>query len=675
MSVEYEFISASGNLTLTADNDLISHNPVRVHTGISDNRATFAYDESIIPYVKRQNRCNVTIDGSVVWTGYPVDLDINENQGTMTVTFDGIGKRLEETRPDYDSLGGSLNYSNIALDDAIDDYWSRTPFTNYTVTAQQTEIIIEDQQVHEANTTAEFESLFSPTDSDAVVAENDTYRPAQIAWTTDSDSFTTSGTGLISDPEFSGGDAEVLDSDGDTISISIDVEHTIPTDEFALYVRFTSGFPGENTNGPGIVVDFNGESWQPVADSAGFSGLEWLDIANNSFGTSELYSGAEVSPGTYTLTLTASGTGTDGQSIDVLAPLDNRFSVTLDNDNGGSSGYLDGPELYPGQVESISNTVGVSFNIVNSTVRSTIDDTSSNQRISVSNDGGATYTDFPNTTTVDFDYADAGREAKLKVRLGRYGTRTGVTPLTGHLAQTLSSISHTIDGDDLVVIDDLELSRNHFDNLKTLHDYGDFLWVIEHSADSISNMTVSSFNRGAETRPKPTEFDEPISINQQIVGGTYYNSIYLQGALVGGSRPTAEVKNQDAINEDDREISPGVLRDPDITTEAGADFRATALLSRAQDNNNVSGSITIPPVITNPGYARNTPLEQLSSDWGTNWGTNWGGGTEPRTVERISFSEGDNQTQATVDFVNPTEQLANDISELRRSARNIGDRV
>jgi hypothetical protein len=321
---------------------------------------------------------------------------------------------------------------------------------------------------------------------------------------------------------------------------------------------------------------------------------------------------------------------------------------------------LDGPELYPSGLEIETNIFETDFNIVKSDVTSTWDDTTGNQALSVSNDGGVTYTDFNNTTIASHDYDGAGREARVKFTLDRYGTRTDATPQTGYLTQTVDSFTHTVDLNDLAVIVDLELSKNHFDNLQNLHAKGDFIWAITHSDDAIENIEVESFARGEQTKSLPVSNEKESA--PKIAAKNYYNSIYLQGRLVNGTRPTSEVKDDDRIAEDGREISPGVLRDLDISTEAGADYRANTLLNRATQNNALRGQKVYPARFDIvPGYAY---AVSFSND----------GSTEEFTLEEISLSLGTNQAETTLDFV-PPQDLSEDISELRRNAQQQSDQL
>jgi hypothetical protein len=219
------------------------------------------------------------------------------------------------------------------------------------------------------------------------------------------------------------------------------------------------------------------------------------------------------------------------------------------------------------------------------------------------------------------------------------------------------------DGNDLVVIDELELSRNHFENLQQLHEYGEnWNFTIEHDSSDIANMTVTSYQQGDETRPKPSVFADPIDETPEVQADAYFNSIYLQGALdSSGDRPVAEVKDQTRINNDGREISPGVLRDPKVTTKDGATFRARALLNTALSNNELIGSKTLPAdTLIEPGY-------QYPVDFGN--------GDNNKTLEEVSLSEGNNQLTLRARFSTPRADLSREIEDLRRNARDVQDKV
>jgi len=267
-----------------------------------------------------------------------------------------------------------------------------------------------------------------------------------------------------------------------------------------------------------------------------------------------------------------------------------------------------------------------------------------------------------NTTSVTASTNSAGRTIRGRVTLDGFGSTTSSSPTDRINGQNIDTWELLASTDTLVVIDRLELTRNHFDNLKQLHGVGNFLWVISHDGGDISDMQVTSFLEGDETRPTPNGFDDPQNIQAEVDASNYYNAIFVQGAEdANGDRPTAEQKaDQSVINNDGREISPGVLRDPKITTEAGAQFRANSLLETAQSNNDLIGTVTVPPTdLNDPGFAREVNL---------------GDGGKEKTVEEVSLTEQPQNVQVRYRFGLPNE-LSEDISELKRKARDIGDKV
>jgi len=167
-------------------------------------------------------------------------------------------------------------------------------------------------------------------------------------------------------------------------------------------------------------------------------------------------------------------------------------------------------------------------------------------------------------------------------------------------------------------------------------------------------MLVESFVRGSQTKPAPDGFDSQSNKTVEVNAENYYNTIYLEGAKdAQGDRPTAEVDNPTRVSEDGRVISPGVLRDLNITTEAGADFRATALLQKALDKRVVKGTVTAAPELPYAGYAR--PV-------------NFGDGETNITVEEVQL------TESQYDFVDRND-LSREISDLKKNTAETGNQV
>jgi hypothetical protein len=657
MSQQLTFLNPAGDLTLD-ESEIVAKNLDKIATGIGDARVDVPQNDAIIPYVQRQDRITYDVDGETVFTGYAVGFQGNEATGQWTLRIDGIGKRLEETRPDYDTLGGPLVYTNIGLDDAIRDYWGRTPFSA-DVTDQDPEVVATDEEIQSADTDTEWGNVISLADTEPLIIQNGNLELAQTSWTTEGENFDSgsgSGAGGINS-DYSGGEAVTFDGSSGDVTYQFTTDHTIPEDAVSVYLRFWDPIG----DGPAVDVSLDGTPVTTIA-SGTFANLEWADVANSggSAGYNGEWTGGDLSPGTHDLRLQAAGGGTEQRAVDVVAPLDNRFTYTFDNDNGGSSGYLDGPELFPGSVDVTLQSVTTAYNITEATVTTTWNDTSGNQAIAVSNDNGANFLESTNTSTDTFTFNTNGREAITRFTLSRYGSRTTATPQQGYLGQAIDGYSLTVDLTNRVVIDRLELSRDHFSNLKTLHDYGDFLWNIAHDSGDLDTLQVNSFSRGQEVRTSPAAFSNPENIMPEVAAESYFNSIYLEGALQDdGTRPTAEVKLEDQIAEDGREITPGVLRDQNISTDSGAQFRANALLATAQNNNDLRGTIDTYPVFVQPAFA---------------YPVDFGDGTEEKTLESVSITESAGQISASYKFV-IKEQLAQTIDNLKRDGRDLGNQV
>jgi len=203
--VEYVFAPGSDNEIRLGDADIVQHNPVKIHTGKGDLRATVALDRRLDDAAKRQDRLDVRIDGEVKWTGFVVGVRHDVGGATTRIRADGIGKRLEETRP----APQRIDIKSKRLDEAIRDYWTRTPF-DATVRDQIPEVVAEDELVQSAATTSEFQAITDLDPTDPVVIENGELRRGQSAYFFEGESEFISGS--FTDPEYSDGGATGFDS-------------------------------------------------------------------------------------------------------------------------------------------------------------------------------------------------------------------------------------------------------------------------------------------------------------------------------------------------------------------------------------------------------------------------------------------------------------------------------
>jgi len=655
--VSIDLIPNGSGTTLTIPNDdIVSIDPVKTHTGVGDFRVEIKGNRSVEDRAARQDRINFTQNGETFFTGYLTGIQHDIGNGNTGLEGKGIAKKLEETRPDYETIGGPLVYENIALQDAIRDYWTRTPFDNVTVTDQDTTIIADDEVIRDVDTQTEWENAITIADTDPFAIQTGSLVQLQSCFNLDARlDASADNRGVINDPAYVDGAAAFYSDAAHFSEFEITPEYDIPAEEFGLQFRI------EALDASGVDVDvlLDGQTLndQPLPWNTGaLVGLDWYDIG---FFTTKSDPNSDLEAGTtYTLRFEVETDNGGNVAFDRLAVFDERYESGLTFDNTVDANQeLSGPELYPLGVDATTDEFPAAISGKQFTLQTDFNDTSNAQAIASSNDGGSAFVSASNTETLDDEYANFGRSFVERFTLSGFGTRTNDTPTTGFNAQQVNSYTLTADVSDLVVIDELELSRNHFDNLQTLHDYGDFLFTIEHDSSDIDELVVQSYPRGEVTQTLP-ERDE-ISSNPEIEGSTYYNTIPLQGREVGGDRPFFEADSPDDVTEDGRTISPGILRDLDIGTEVGAEFRARGLLAKATEKKQLKGQKTYPIFDAHPGYATEVTFNN---------------DTNTLPVEEIQLRKNATQATATLDFV-PRNDLSRDIEELRRQSRETGDQI
>jgi len=651
-----EFTQFGNDDTLTVDSDNInSLNTDKIHTGIASLEATLVGTRAVEVFAQRQGRVSlVTDDGTVVWTGVCLDVESSRKSATTRLQAAGPEKLLEEDLPD----SAPVEFSSIALGDAIEEYLTaHTRFTDVRVTKQDPETVAVDETLQQADTNTEFENVVDIPDTDPFVIENGQLKLAQTCFTQEGenpDSGSGSGAGGIISA-YSGGTAATFTGFSGNTTYNFTTQYDIPGDRVSLRARILSEIA------PSPRVDVYLDSTQIGSIPSGdFSQLTWdVDLAQNPRQGSG-YTGGTLSSGTHSVNFVADGSGSGILGIDVVAPYDNKFNYSFDNDNGGGGGYLDGPELYPDAATLTFDETQTAFSIDSLTSELTIDDVSGAQEIELSNNGGGNFQSAANTDTFTEDFDTVGRTAIHRLTLSRYGTRTGATPLTGHLGQTVDSYRLAADINDLTVIDELRLSRNNFENLKTLSNYGSYVFTIEHGGGPIADLPIHAFERGAKTRPLPATAETRVEETVRAATAQYGNAVELQGALRDDdTRPTATVTDSDAIAQDGRQIKL-TLRDPTITTDAGAQFRASALLTRILEEQQLRGEVEVPATFATPGFARPVGfLEEAAREL-----------TLEETRTRLS---GESLT-TTLNFV-PRQGLSERLTQLQRNLRDAGSQV
>jgi hypothetical protein len=298
-------------------------------------------------------------------------------------------------------------------------------------------VTIDELLLQSASTESEFQSVTSLAD-DAPIAATSSGKLAllQSSFTREGenpDSGSGAGVGGI-DSAFSGGSAVTFQGSSGDVSYDFTTEYVIPESALEVYLRFVSPVGA----GPEVEVRIDGDLFATIA-SGEFSTLDWKSTASG--GITREWTGGDLAAGNHTLRLNAVGGGTDQHEVDVVAPLDDRHSYTFDNDNGGNSGYLDGPELYPDLGEATLNEATTTRAFDTVTLDSTWSDTSGQQFIAVSRDGGNTFLEASNTSVNEFTFGERTTSVVAKLGLSRYGSRSTATPQQGFQGQSVSDYS------------------------------------------------------------------------------------------------------------------------------------------------------------------------------------------------------------------------------------------
>lgn len=586
---------------LSAPNSI---NPVRTHTAKSDFDAEFPYDESLEDWVFSD--IYIYWNDELLFRGKAFGTDSDEGGSLTRISGPDVGAVLEnaETR---------VVYTNIAAHDAIDDYGNNhTPFS-WTVHPPSPTLVADDEQVQEADTDGAFGDITSLTDTDPFEIRNNEIESLQTGWTTEGEDYETGrGDSLSpeSDPAFSGGEAANLTVDSHSREWDFTIEHTIPDDEFELWIRNDVEDPNVAASQWSLLDSGGSTIASSDATSFGVTGLEWRNVGD-SWGGLDV---GELAPGDYTIQfdITNDSGGQANYYIDDVAPLDalTRYTegsdatdaYTFDNDNGGSGGYLDGPQWFTPGVEIFFSELERSYNVTGASATLTAADDTAPFEIAFSNDGGDTWEPDEESTSpsVTFD-STYGTTIQARATLGRYGSRTDATPQEGYQGQTLGDWDLFVDGNDLPVIDELTLEDNHLANLQRLHDLFAGRFVLKHLEDSLE---AESFQPGdVEQSASWTTINRT---RTKDVGG-YFNKVVVRGATKPedeqeseGERYTATAEDEDSIGELGEIVY--VDRDPTLESRSACIYRARTLLSEFLAERSLTGSIEIVPEMIDPGF-------------------------------------------------------------------------
>ncbi|MFB6237513.1 MAG: hypothetical protein ABEH81_03995 [Halopenitus sp.] len=433
--------------------------------------------------------------------------DVAVVDGKMELRGRGGLELLTRVQAEYDFQEIHTAAKNLV--DANTSYQLDFPTPNTTITS--------GVRVLEATTTTELKRLLLDRERTDAYHVPSGAEPHQSCFTTEGEAFTegnqttgTSGT-EENDGSYSDGTSASLyrgpNASGgpDYAEWEFTIGYTIPAAEFGAQVRDDADSNGSPAFQWYLIHD-NGTRYNmdSLSNVGATFNLGWSEVALEGSTTYDLnfYEGPDLTRGTYRLgvEITDSNGNVDsyGYLVDVVAPYDTRFSYFFDDNNGGSSGYLDGPQLYPDAVDAPMDDAEVSQAVQKATLDVTIDDTSNGQALALSNDLGDTFSSGSNTSTFTHDFTNRGPTVRGKLTLSRYGSRTTATPQTGFKPQTVSEVRIDADLEDMPMVVNRSFDSQLRSVLQTFADeIAEFGWTLDYTTSPPTFSFVQDGDRTA----------------------------------------------------------------------------------------------------------------------------------------------------------------------------------
>lgn len=430
-------------------------------------------------------------------------------------------------------------------------------------------------------TTAEFNALLpaaTPAASDPWEVASDTVQfKGQTCWTSDAEDNDGGNMGVsneFSNPAYSGGIALDYDANGLTATYQFTPQHDIPAADFEVFWREDD----TGTGVPDMRITLNGSDRSEetlLTFNRALGSIRWV---TGSIEPSWSAPGSDLSAGvTYTLKMESTSSATDSYFVDVIAPADtggSRFTAnyTLDNNNGGSSGSLDGPELYPEQVVVTFDLAEAVLSVSGGTVSVTMNDTSGSQKLELSNDRGVTWPgSASNSATLDHDFSSLGSSIRFRVTLSRYGSQS-TTPKTGINGQNLQDYDLDADLDSTPVLGDQDYEDNIVDILNDLAEYGNFVWEVTRDSSGVTVHWTTPLQRTSDLDDPVRGFKAGKLLEDQYFKATIKGASQLQS----GETFTSDHGNAVDLAQDDIVVgSEAVYDNSGNVYERGIDYTVT----------------------------------------------------------------------------------------------------
>lgn len=412
--------------------------------------------------------------------------------------------------------------AHVVAEDLIDQ---ETPYTsNVDEPASTAE---EDVIQFEAASQSELEPHVNIQDTDPFFFNADgKLELAQTAFTTEGED-ADRATDRFNYQEMQGlsdGIALEIDSDGFYAEWDFTLDYTIPESEFGVHIRHGDVDINEAPalSFKVILEDGTEQEIDYLQQGVGLI-TTWQDHAQDPLDGTGWTSG-DVPPGTHTVRVEATSPpeGSSGYLADVVAPRDNRWPHTMDDDVDADD-QLSGPEHYvPVPLRFNAATTAKSFS--GGRLEVVMNDTSEGQSVAVSIDGGATWEEVLNATSVDADFAEKSATLDSRVMVSGYGTQS-TTPTDGANPQTLSEATLYGDVVDIPVLDNKGYDDRLVNILRDIADYGNFVFEVAYDGtDTTVEWTQPGQRPATQRLEEIVDYDVNTDIGDQVEKAIVFGS-------------------------------------------------------------------------------------------------------------------------------------------------------
>jgi hypothetical protein len=369
---------------------------------------------------------------------------------------------------------------------------------------------------------------------------------------------------ISNDDSLSGGEGRGVYSGSSDLQYDITVLYRIPSEDVGFRAKVVAF---DNAQEMEIRLHVDGAWYQLDYLSGGEGGTAgWREFGQSGGYNGSGYSGPDIPAGS-TVTVQLRSTGSSGGSYDwdCLALYDTGsrftgFTYTWDETNDGNGGYLDGPEEKPDAYDVLFADILTAFNVTAGKIDVQIDDTSGEQTLDLSNDGGSTWAGpEPNTSLFETSFGSAGSSIRWKVTLSRYGSRTDATPKTGIYGQSVDAFTLFADLEDTPVLDAQTYDGQLKDVFNQIAEYGNFIWSLDRDQ---SGWRVEWTQPGQRT----SDVDDDLA-DYRVEKSTEQR--YEKAVIKGGNQPVQgeefAAQHDTWVALDQSELVSGreIVRDPD----------------------------------------------------------------------------------------------------------------